>query len=900
MAVGLLCWLDVAAHVAGQEKTQGISATVRLDRHGDPLPAGATARLGTTRFRLNGRLHILGYSADDKSLWFLDQEGKLYLMDVRSGKIRHRPITLRTQHFGGWQPWGFQPEMSISGDGKTFAFFRNFNEGMGVIDLVAGREFAMIPDGELFQRINGGIGLGQMVYGLSHDGQRLFFSGQQMDQCMMIGWFDTASGKVLHRGKSTPGTQFTAGAFSPDAGTVYAVEGQGNGPRGRLRSWSVLDGREFKAVDVPGFRTLAFLPDGKSVLGLGYNEAGIPLVATATGKEIRRFGKKHQDYQSLALSPDGKTLYAAGSGRIHQWDVASGKELRVLKLPTQATPQVRISRDGKVLAAAGMHYVSLWDTSNGKEISVASGHSGPVGFVTFARDGRLVSTACDPSVRMWNLEGMKELRRFTPAAPSVVNNFPFMINNWQFNDNQIMMEAMGTSGQISPDGKIVAATWTNRNIHLWNADTGKLLKELQDQSEQQVYNGSHVLAFRPDSRELASGFGDGRVRLWDAATAKKKRSIVWHHFSQNDPNNQEWGSISAVTYSPDGRMLAAAGYIMNNIDSRPVVRVWELATLEERLRVRVARKQDALSQFTNRHFFGGYQGNNQALGLVMSADGRTLALGAGTTIYLWDLRRGKEIRQFAGPQLFARALAFSPDGKLLAAGKLDGSIRLWRVQTGELLCDIPGHDLAVCSVAFSPDGKRLVSGSMDSTVLAWDVDFLEREAQMFAKAAEDLNALWAELSGKDAARAHQAIDALSGRPEAVVFLKSKIRPVPPLEKPRVDQCLKDLADARYFIRERATRSLAQLDTLAQPALQAILTKQSPLEVRRRAEILLKQLQEPIQAADLLGPYRAIEVLEKIGTNEAKQFLQAMAQGAPGHRLTEEARTTLERLRTQQR
>ena len=110
--------------------------------------------------------------------------------------------------------------------------------------------------------------------------------------------------------------------------------------------------------------------------------------------------------------------------------------------------------------------------------------------------------------------------------------------------------------------------------------------------------------------------------------------------------------------------------------------------------------------------------------------------------------------------------------------------------------------------------------------------------------------------------------------------------------------LKDLGDPRYFIRERATRVLAELDTLAQPALQDLLGKQPALEVRRRAEILLKQLQEPIHAADLLGPYRAIEVLEKIGTSEAQQFLQAMAQGARGHRLTEEARSTLDRMRGQ--
>jgi len=883
--------------VAAQVKTPATPAVgLRTDRNGDPLPAGAIARLGTTRFRLNGRLHILGYTADDKDIWFLDQSGQLYLMDVRSGKLRHRPVTLRTQHFNQWQPWGFQPDMSISGDGKTYAFFRNFNEGMGVIDLVAGREFGLIPDAELFTRINGGLSLGQMLYGLSHDGQRLFFSGQQMDQTVVIGWFDTASGKVLHRGKSTPATNFTAGSFSPDAGTLYAAESQGNGPKSRLRAWNVLDGKELKSVEVPGLRALSFLPDGKSFMGLGFNQAGIPLVATETGKEIRCFGKQHQDFQSFAVSTDGRTLYGAGNGRVHQWDIASGKEMRVFRLGSQTAPQVRVSRDGKTLAVAGMHYVSLWNTSNGKEISVASGHSGPVGYVTFARDGRLISTASDPAVRVWKLDGATELRRLAPGNPSFVNNVMFNNwNNWQFNNGQFMQEVTGTTGEVSPDGKMVAAVWLNQSIHLWNLETGKLLRQLQDQPEQQVYNGTHVLAYRPDGKELASGFGDGRVRLWDPATGKKRRSLVWYHFAQTDPNNQEWGSISALAYSPDGRMLAAAGLVTSNVESRPVVRVWELATLEERLDLKLSRKRGALAQFGPQHF----QGNNNAaaVSLVMSADGRTLAVGAGNTVYLWDLRRGKEVRQFADPQLFARALAFSPDGKLLAAGKLDGSIRLWQARTGELVCDVPAHELAVTSLAFSPDGKRLVSGSMDSTLLAWDVDVLLRDGQRIDNDRGTLYSLWADLSGRNGTRAHHAVDALASRPDAVVFLKSKIRPIAPAEKPRLEQCLKDLGDSRYFIRERATRSLAELDTLAEPVLEDLLRKKPALEVRRRAEILLKQLHEPIQSADLLGPYRAMEVLEKIGNSEAQQFLQAMAQGAPGHRVTEEARKALGFLQT---
>jgi WD40 repeat protein len=94
----------------------------------------------------------------------------------------------------------------------------------------------------------------------------------------------------------------------------------------------------------------------------------------------------------------------------------------------------------------------------------------------------------------------------------------------------------------------------------------------------------------------------------------------------------------------------------------------------------------------------------------------------------WDVASGKELRQFAGPEVFARTLAFSPDGKLLAAGRLDGRIRLWRVDTGTLLRDLPAHDRAVTALAFSPDGRLLASGARDTTMLLWDVRAVAREA----------------------------------------------------------------------------------------------------------------------------------------------------------------------------
>ena len=161
---------------------------------------------------------------------------------------------------------------------------------------------------------------------------------------------------------------------------------------------------------------------------------------------------------------------------------------------------------------------------------------------------------------------------------------------------------------------------------------------------------------------------------------------------------------------------------------------------------------------------------------------------------------------------------------------------------------------------------------------------------------EQLNELWSDLAGPDADRAFRAVWATAeAAQQTLPFLRDRLRPIPPVDGKQIVRWVADLDSNEFKLRQKANKSLEELEESAEPALRDTLGGQPSAELRQRVEQLLQKINTRIPSPQRLQALRAIEVLEHMGTPEAKQILQTLANGVPEARITQEAKASLEAL-----
>jgi RNA polymerase sigma factor (sigma-70 family) len=715
------------------------------------------------------------------------------------------------------------------------------------------------------------IGATALCFAFAPDGKTVAASGAGC-----IRFWAVATGKTV-LSLEAPGKSVWAIAFAPDGKTLAAA-----GLKGRICLWDLGTGlplREFGESEQEPFG-LVFSPDGRT-LASGSRDGTVHLWKVQTGEECGRFRVQAAEGAAagmwpIAFFPDSRTVATQDvDWRIRLWDTVTGRELRWLNWLPRPLEAVALAPDGTVVAAAARDQstVRLWQVASGQELRALHGHRAPVEALAFSPDGStLASGSRDGTLRLWQVASGAEVAQvrtaergsnglaFSPDGGFLASGFESTIRLWETATGAERHRFEGHRDGVvavtfSDTHRLVSAGLGGTAIR-WDADTGRLLST---RTRAQLLP-EYAAAFSPDGRWLASGNTGGVIRVSDLVSGQEIGRWQGHQ-----------GMIWRLTFAPNGQTLLSGSQDQS-------LALWEPLTGREVARLAGYPSPVLAADFSpdGRLVACGRQDGTIGLwevatgkprprwrgapcpvrALAFSPDGKTLASvqdpvqGRGA-VCLWEIATGRTRWQTSVADTKAQSLTFSPDGRTLAMG---GSrlIQRWDLATGQELRPLAGHLGPVLCLAFSPDGARLASGSKDATALIWKQTPLPPlpAPRKEGRAPHELEALWNDLANADAESAYRAVWDLTGAAErALPLLEARLRP----------------ASLAMGPPERATIPVEPLTAGAPPPW--------------------------------LGPLRALEVLERIGTPAAYRLLQALATDAAPTQVAEEARSALRRRAT---
>jgi len=623
-----------------------------LDAYGDTMPTGAAARMGTDRLRHDELVYWVGYVAGGDMLLSLggDQRGRHWnpadgspLGVVELGEqtplmVSYAPAVEEIAvcgYDGNMEIWD-----AVGGERRerleAVGYLPTLSPDGSVVAYVVDRNRVVLHDRR--------TGVVLREYEQPYDVERMLWSPAGTHLAVLS--FNRM--KLNRRG----GTE-----EQPFAVIQFLQPASGEGP-------SELSPVEL--MEDPPLR-LVFSPDGRMLFAAGYSGL-VRAFQVPTGLELAQIQTSTEPEQAqrivaLAMSRDGSQLATGDEGGLLRVvDVASGALTREVRVGRMGLSHIDFSWDGTEIATTAGTSVRIWNTRSGAEQVGLQRHLGPISCAAFSPDGTLVVTGgYDGEAHIWNAADGTHVRSLVDAEGVCHLGWVFDLC-------------------FSPDGAWIVSAGQDGRARLWSTETGAPIGQVA--GFERAVTG---VSIAPDGSRLATIGGDRVLRMWSV----EEDSSIAPVFEVPDLR----GVVFGVRFDASGERVAAAGSDL---------RVFNAADGEQ------LALHDGLGSMVTAMDWGA--GEVLGVGLA-SSQVRVFEPLQGETRFTLRDRRGR-----------VRLLRFSEDGGLLAtASEGQAEVQLWDAASGRRLGVVPGHSGGTLCAVFSPDGRQLFTGGMDGTGLVWNL-----------------------------------------------------------------------------------------------------------------------------------------------------------------------------------
>jgi WD40 repeat protein len=606
-----------------------------LDAYGDPLPRGATARFGSSRWRMPDAIRALAVSQDGKLAGSVNMDGRVAVWDMDTGKKVH--------------------EFAGSGSGEGCLAF-----------APDGRHLAT---GGRFDNLTGAGDFRVRIWDLSTGKQRARFPEQ--------------GGTITSVAFSPDGTAAVSSGFCQPV-TVWGFPG-GN----KLREFPTITDEYGHFVLSPNGRRIAVTGDLNTVVVYDF----------VRGTRLRQFRTGKYHYNHFQFSHDNRLLMTLEPSRLCLWEIETGKARLEIPLEHDLCRRAYLSPDGKKIGVIDLGHDIQWlSATTGRPLDRWKGCLERVEVLAFTREGDKVLSSDWGAIRVWDAASGKVLQEAsgprrgcyslvfdasgrTPVAGSEDLHILDGRTLRERHRLPITMDWQGGpkwrhSVGVSPDGSFAAAVGSKGEIVLVDTAAGKVLRTL---GPPQVVARS--VAFGPDSGRLfVAGEPDAGLRTFDVRTGEEgprlckdlipKSNLVGCQAGKlavvaggEHPRCRIWDARSGkeepsvedypwkLLWSPDGKYLA--GYYPTSH-----VNVWDVTrrVLRRRLDIRPG----------------------DGVAWSFSADGQYMIVSRdGGSFVTWSLASGKKVAEVKGHGGGVVALACPPDGVSLVSGGTDCAVLRW-------------------------------------------------------------------------------------------------------------------------------------------------------------------------------------------------------------------------------